>query len=146
MKKTTTPKNATQKEIVAPKENVNLSKINLDAFAEKLDSFEGKEKKSKKESIYKYPIDFPKTDVNSEKGKNWRNNKRNTMKRFINNILLYAKMKRIEDLTKEIESFKSFYTEFYCLNDYSSSSISNSNKEKEGKELELMLSIIKSTL
>lgn len=124
----------------------NLQIINLDKFANQLESFEGKEKKNKRETIYKYPEDFKKEDVNAEKGKNWRNNKRGRVKRYVGNILLYAKHKRMDDLQKEISEFKAFYSEFYILNDYKIDSISNSNKEKDNEELQLMLDIVKQTI
>lgn len=148
MKKTikSTPAQKENVTIVNPAKETNLQKINLDKFADSLEKFEGKEKKSKETSIYKYPESFPKEDVNSEKGKNWRNQKRGKIKRFVNNILLYAKHKRMEDLQKEISEFKTFYAETYILNDYSGKSISNSNKEKEVAELSIALDIVKQTI
>jgi alcohol dehydrogenase YqhD (iron-dependent ADH family) len=79
-------------------------------------------------------------------GKKFRNQKRSQIQRFANNIFYYGKTDKLDELQKEINAFKDFYKSFYRINDYSISSLSNSNDEKKNANIEFMLSIIKSTL
>ena len=122
--------------------NESLKKINLNQFKESLEKIEIKER-NQKESIYKYPESFNKDMINSDKGKSWRNNKRNQLKSICNNILFYAKGNNQESLLKEISKFNSFYKEFYLKNDYSILSLSSSKEEKKIKDISLSLQIIK---
>lgn len=133
--------------IVKKKENASpasssIASINLSKFADQLSLIALKEKKSK-DHIYLYPEGFSKEDLSGEKGKKFRNSIRNKMKTFSNNILLYAKMNRIEDLEKEIASFLPFYKEKFRINDLSIASISSSQDESKIGNFSLMLSIIK---
>lgn len=125
--------------------NANSTKVvnlQLSQFAKKLESVEVKEKKDKL-TIYNYPETFSKTDINSEKGKKFRNSLRSKMQKFANNIFYYAKINDNEKLIAEINSFDAHYKENYRLNDYSLKSVSSSNNEVKAKDIELMLSIIK---
>lgn len=120
------------------KEN-KLTEINLAQFSDRLQNVELKVKKEK-QSIYVYPESFTKEIINSDTGKKFRNKQRNTLQRFCDNILIYAKGNRIEELQKEIASFETFYKTFYRVNDYSIASLSNS--EKKEQSLLLMIAII----
>lgn len=121
-------------------EKSQLQAINLASVKSQLDKIDLKEKKVK-ETIYKYPESFSKDDINGEKGKKHRNGLRNKLKSFCNNILYYAKTDNLEELQKKINEFKTFYKANYRVNDYSLSSITNS--EKREKDIELMIQIIK---
>lgn len=116
--------------------------INLSQFADQLSSMEIKEKKIR-ETIYIYPESISKSDINGEKGKKFRNGIRNQKKRFCNNILIFAKTNRLDDLKKEIDLFDAFYKGFFRINDYSLASISQSNDPLKERDLNLMIQIIK---
>lgn len=131
------------------KKNVNVANvkevnkvetINLSKFADKLSKIEVKEK-LKKQTLYIYPEDFKQEDINSEKGKRWRNSKRTELKRFFNNISLYAKLNNIEKLQNEIKNFKIFYKNHFAVNDLSVGSLTHT-KDESGS-IALMLEIIK---
>ncbi len=135
-------KNVNQVENVK-KENLqekNLTELNLSKFADKLKDVNIKVK-NVKETIYRYPEGWTKDRINSDEGKKFRNKLRNRLKSFSNNIFVYTKSNNPEALKKEIDSFDSFYKEFYTLNDYSIRSITNS--EKREKDIEFMIEIIK---
>lgn len=123
-------------------ESANLNEINLSKFADQLSAISLKEKKER-ETIYLYPEGFSKEIISSEKGKKYRNGLRNIAKRFCNNILLFAKMNRMDDLKKEIAEFDLFYKEKYRIQDYSSASISQSNNPEKEIGFNLMMQIIK---
>lgn len=123
-------------------ESPNLSKINLSKFADQLEKMELKEKKDK-ETIYIYPEGMSKSDISGEKGKKFRNGLRNKMKFHSNNILLFAKKNRLDDLKSAIESFRKFYKENYRINDLSIKSISHSANEEKNIFLSLFLEIVK---
>lgn len=127
---------------VSEKKNDQIVKINLDKFKDQLSGIELKEKKIR-ETIYVYPEGFDKEKINSDAGKKFRNSLRNSMKRFCNNILIFAKSDQLEKLQSEIESFKSFYKKNYRINDYSLGSISSSNDPIKERDLNLMIQIIK---
>lgn len=126
---------------IAKKEEKQLSEINLSKFADKLKNVELKAKREK-ETIYKYPESWNKEKINSEDGKKYRNKIRNQLKSFSNNIFYYAKTEDKQKLISEIEKFELFYANNYRINNYSISSITNS--EKREKDIELMIEIIKS--
>lgn len=130
--------NASAKSIASPA----IIKINLDQFKDQLGKIEIKEKKER-ESLYNYPEGFSKEMISSEKGKKFRSSLRNQLKRICNNILLYAKMNRMEDLNAEIDLFASFYKKNYRLNDYSLKSLSYSQNEEKSSNFDLMMQIIK---
>lgn len=129
-------KNAIASEI----KNANLSKINLAQFANQLEGITLKEKRVK-ETIYIYPESFTKDKINSDEGKKYRNSIRNRLKSLCNNILYSAKCNDAEKLQEYVKQFESFYKDKYRINDYSISSITNS--EKREKDIELMIAIIK---
>lgn len=132
------------KNVNASKENASpaIAKFNLSQFADQLSAIELREKKDK-ETIYKYPEGFSKEMISSEKGKKFRNSLRNRMKTICNNILLFAKMNRMEDLHKEIASFDALYLANYRINDYSLKSFSSSGDSSKLGLMELSLSIIR---
>lgn len=143
-------KNAAQKTSVNTKnadaKNANSKKIvdlQLTQFAKKLESIEVKEKKDKV-TLYIYPDGFSKTDINSEKGKKFRNSLRTKIQKFANNICVYAKSKQSEKLIDEIKEFDAHYKQCYRVNDYTLKSISSSNNEAKNENIELMLQIIQS--
>jgi chlorite dismutase len=135
--------NATQTS--ATESTPSLSKINLDKFMGQLANVNVKEKKER-QTIYVYPDGKSKDWINSEEGKKWRNKMRNTLRRHSDNILLYAKHSRLEDLKKEIDAFNAFYKGNFRINDYSLSSISSSSDEGKTQNYSLMLDIIKSSI
>jgi hypothetical protein len=135
-------KNAPVANATKTQESANLTTINLEKFADQLQGLELKEKKER-ETIYLYPAEFTKSDIGSEKGKKFRNSLRNQMKRLSNNILLFAKMKRMDDLNAEILKFDEFYTKNYRTHDYSLASVSQSNDPAKEKDLNLMMQILK---
>lgn len=127
----------------------SVSKINLSNLTDQLSKIEVKEK-LKKLTIYNYPEGFSEKEINSEKGKKFRNNLRNQLKRFVNNVLAYAKQFQISKdkeaeskLQSEIKLFEDFYKANYRLNDFSFESISNTKKEEKENDLKLFISIIK---
>jgi hypothetical protein len=119
----------------------NLSKINLAQFASKLENVQLKSKKEKS-VIYRYPETMKDDQKKGDEGKKFRNSLRNRLKSLCNNILYYTKTDNIEKLQENIKSFEALYKANYTLNDYSISSITNS--EKREKDIELMIEIIKS--
>lgn len=127
--KTATAKNAKNAKNAKAKVE-KIGTLNLSKYAEKLAKVEIKEK-VKKSHLYLYPENFTEAQINSVEGKKFRNKQRNILQRFVNNILLFAKMNRIEDLKKEIENFDSFYKATYRLNDYTIHSITNKAEEKQ---------------
>lgn len=135
-------KNAIASKDASKKEIANLNEINLSKFADQLSGISLKEKKER-ETIYIYPDGFSKEIISSEKGKKFRNGLRNQMRRFANNILLFAKMNRLDDLRKEIAEFDLFYAKYYRMQDYSASSISQSNNPEKEMGFSLMMEIIK---
>lgn len=135
-------KNANANVKVAKEEKKEIIQINLDKFEKQLENVSIKEIRQR-ETIYVYPDDFSKSDINSEKGKKYRNSIRNNLKRHCNNILIFAKSKDSEKLQKEIKEFELFYKEKFRLNDFSLSSISQSKDAGKEKDLSLMIEIIK---
>ena len=122
------------------KEN-QIVKLNFDDLKEKLSKVELKEKK-KKERLYNYPENFSEKMINESEGKAFRSKQRNKIKTFANNISLFAKMNRIEDLQKEVKLFNEYYKTVYRINDFTVNSISQKDAEKTG-DIELMLQIVK---
>lgn len=140
--------NAKQKRVLkqqskkeAEKKSANLLEINLAQFANKLQSFEGKEK-SKKDNLYIYPDGFTDIQKNNEVGRKFRNQLRRDLYRFANNILIFAKHNRIEDLQKEISAFEIFYKKNYRINDFSIASITNTQKDEKTELLKTMFLIV----
>lgn len=147
-----------QKNVIAKKTNIvttsknedvkvknnEIVKINLSKFTKQLESKILEKKSNERTTLYKYPIEFTKADVNNKKiGGKFRANKRNRLSTFVNNILLFTKHNRLEDLLAEIKLFDTFYKEFYLVNDYSLTSLTNVNEEKEKfADLKLALTII----
>jgi hypothetical protein len=136
------------KEKNAKKENLNLEKkeglkeINLSKFSKSLESIQIKEKKEKGESnLYRIPEEIKKLSYlqKSEEMKKFRGLMRRKRDGIFNNILFFAKGRKIEELKKEIAIFEKFYKENYLINDFSIFSISN----KEDSSLSLGLEIIK---
>lgn len=132
--------NAIASKIEEKKENLTI--VNLSKFAKELENVQLKQKRER-ETIYVYPESFSKSDVNSEKGKKFRNGIRSKMKRFANNIFYFAKIQEEDNLKKEIGMFKEFYKSNFRLNDFSLNSISQSKDAGKEKDFSLMLNIIK---
>lgn len=130
----------------APLKNANAKtpviKVNLDKFAKDLANHDIKVK-AKKETLYIYPEGFGEHEINSEKGKKFRNSLRTRLKRHCNNILSYAKTQQPEPLAKEIKEFMAWYKTAYRNNDLSFASLSQSKNESKEKDLVIMLNIIK---
>lgn len=131
-----------KKEIASPA-IVDLSKFNLEKFADQLSAISLKEKKNK-ETIYVYPPEFKKEDIGGEIGKKWRNSQRRKLESLTNNILFFAKGKKMEDLQDAIKKFRSFYKETYRRNDFSIDSLSQSRNDARNAGISLALDIIKS--
>lgn len=134
-------KTATTKTQVAETKVNEVSKISFAEFSDRLSKVELKEKK-KKERLYIYPETFTEKMINESEGKAFRSKQRNKIKTFANNIPLFAKHNRIEDLQKEIKSFIAYYKEVYRINDFSVNSISQKADEKTD-DIKLMLDIVK---
>lgn len=120
----------------------SLNAFNLDQIADQLDKIELREKKDK-ETIYVYPEGMTKDEISGDKGKKFRNHLRRKLEGFANNILFFAKGKKMDDLKKEIDAFMIHYKTFYRINDLSLSSLSQSRNEKKSAHLSLALTIIK---
>ena len=134
--KTTKTKNI---EVLEKKEN--LTKINLSKFKNELEKKVLENTKKDKQLLYIYPDELnTKEKINSLLGKKFRQNTRNKLERFSNNIFIYAKTENIESLKKEIEDFKIFYKERFVKNDFTKESLSSSTKNES--DLTLMLNII----
>jgi hypothetical protein len=133
----------TKKETVSPDTKKKIVDLNLSSFADKLKNVEVKEKKDK-ETIYNYPENFTKAQINGEQGKKHRNKLRTKMQKFENNIFVFTKTNNVEELQKTIKEFDVFYKENYRINDYSLKSISSSNDETKSASLKTMLEIITS--
>lgn len=119
-----------------------VSKVNLSKFAKQLESKQVKEK-STKDTIYIYPEKMTEAEKSNEVGKKWRNSVRNKIRRFSNQIFVYAKTNNLDALKKEVKDFKTFYKETYRINDFSLGSISQSKNEEKANDIKLMLEIIK---
>lgn len=119
-----------------------ITSINLSKFKEKLENVQLKEKRNR-ETIYVYPDDFSKSDINSEKGKKFRNSLRSKMKKFANNIFYFSKINEIEKLKAEIGLFEDYYKRFFRINDFSLNSLSQSKDAGKERDFQLMLDIIK---
>jgi hypothetical protein len=121
----------------------NVTTLNLAKFADKLKNVEIKEI-AKKQTIYIYPENFTPKMINEKEGKQFRSARRNQLKRFVNNVLLYAKYpeKYLDNLHKEIADFEVYYKTFYRLNDYSFASLSQSKDESKEADLKLFLEIL----
>lgn len=137
MKKSTTP----AKENKTAKEK-NIVKVNLSQFADRLKDVDVS-KKTAKETIYVYPEMLSEAQINGEDGKKFRNKLRNAMKRFCNNIFVFAKTQNEESLKKEISAFDIFYKENYRVHTFEIGSISNTKNANKEKDLIFMLDIIK---
>lgn len=124
------------------KEIKSAISLNLEKYADQLSGMELKEKREK-ESLYLYPEGFAKSDISSEKGKKYRNSLRNQLRRYSNNILIFAKMKDAEKLGNEIAQFMGFYKKNFRINDLSLSSISHSKDAGKEKDFSLFLQIVK---
>lgn len=145
-----TKSNKTVKETkVSNQKETVVSKINLSSLTDQLSKVELKEK-IKKQTIYKYPEGFTEKDMNSEKGKKFRNGLRNKLRRFVNNVLSYAKQHQINKsaeaenlLQKEISEFMTFYKDNYRINDLSFDSISNTKDEDKTGDIKLFIHVVK---
>lgn len=134
-------KNASAKENASPA-SAKINSFNLESLASQLDAIQLKEKKEK-ETIYVYPQGMTKDEISGEKGKKFRNHLRRKLESFSNNILFFAKGKKMEDLQKEIDLFMTHYKTFYRRNDLSIDSLSQSRNESKSHLLSLSLQIIK---
>lgn len=133
-------KNA-KKEVAKKKvDTINIG-ATLDKFADKLNDKKIVEK-TKKDTIYIYPETLTASDINSEKGKTFRNSLRNKLKRLSNNIFVFAKTKQQEKLIAEVKMFNSFYKESYIKNDFTLASISQSKNGEKTDDMQLMLNIV----
>lgn len=119
-----------------------IAKLNLSAFSKQLQDFKGTEK-IKKDTIYIYPESMNELQKSGEDGKKFRNGLRNAIIRFANNVTVYAKMNRSNDLITEVKRFEVFYKANYRLNDFSPASISQSKNDAKQKYIALFLSIAK---
>lgn len=131
-------KNASAKE----NESVLITKFNLDQFADQLGKIELKERKDK-ETIYFYPEGMTKDQISGDAGKKFRNSLRRKRDSFCNNILFFAKGKKMDDLKKEIDLFLAHYKITYRRNDLSIESISQSHNDAKNVSLSLALQIVK---
>jgi hypothetical protein len=126
-------------------------KLNLSSIKDKLQNVTLTETK-KRETIYIYPENINSEALrNGKLGKAFRNKQRSKIENFVNNIRVFTKYDRHEDLINEIKNFKSNYKEFYRINDFTVNSISQSasidGNEKQKKlflEITEMFEIIKS--
>lgn len=121
----------------------NTEKINLEKFREILESKPDLKEKKTRETIYIYPDTMASSDINSEKGKKFRNAIRNGLKRHANNIWSFAKTKDLGKLQAEIELFEVFYKEKFKLNDLSLASLTQTTNEVKVKDIATMIDIIK---
>lgn len=137
----TSKKSAGTTKVKEVKNASNVTKVNLDKFTDALKNVEVKEK-VKKDNIYIYPETMTEKEKSNEVGKKFRNKLRNQLRRYANNIFVFAKTKNVESLEKEINLFDKFYKENYRINDYSFSSITNTKNEVKEKDIKLMLEII----
>jgi len=128
---------STNKKTNAVKEVIKLS---FNKFAKQLENVKELTEKKQKDLIYKYPENWTQIDI-EQKGKAWRNNKRNLLNTMFNNILVFVKYDRIEDLKNEINKFEAFYKDFYLINNYEVNSLSQSKDKVE--TIKLCLDIIK---
>lgn len=121
-------------------EVINLQST-LNKFADKVKDMKINEK-TKKDTIYLYPENLTANEINSEKGKTFRNSLRNKLKRFENNIFVFTKTQNTESLQKEVKLFNDFYKTNYQRNDFTLQSLSQSKNESKTGDLQLMLNII----
>lgn len=121
-------------------EVINLQST-LNKFADKVKDMKINEK-TKKDTIYLYPENLTANEINSEKGKTFRNSLRNKLKRFENNIFVFTKTQNTESLQKEVKLFNDFYKTNYQRNDFTLASLSQSKNESKTGDLQLMLNII----
>jgi hypothetical protein len=140
--------NAIVNPVIAPKKDAkkkteNLQKINLSKFADKLKDVKEQILNSAKSTIYNYPEILTPLDIKGKLGKQFRSKQRNKIEKFANNITVFAKFNKLEDLKNEIKNFDINYKENYKINDYSLQSISQSSDETNKSYLTLMLDIIK---
>ena len=95
---------------------------------------------STKEKMYK----FERNDLTKEQIKKERSKIRKQRTKFCSNILHFFSTDLKDNLKKEVVLFNKFYKETYLLNDYSISSLAQSNSDKETLvQLNLMLQIVK---
>lgn len=142
-----TKDNAAKKTVNAKVNNTKKSTskvvdLNLSKFANQLKDVQLKEKKDK-ETLYIYPDGFSKTDINSEKGKKFRNSLRTKIQKFANNIFVFTKTEQQDKLIEEIKLFDVFYKANYKTNDYTVKSVSSSNNELKNADFNQMFDIIK---
>lgn len=123
------------------KTTANVVNINLSKFADKLKNISVKEKKTK-DTIYIYPENFTAKMIGEKEGKQFRNKLRNKMRFFENNIFVAAKQKDNDKLIALVKEFNSFYKANYRVNDYSLSSVSQSQDETKTGDLSTMMQII----
>lgn len=137
-------KNVIASKVIA-KENVKgeIKEINLSRFAKDLENVNVSHIKRDRETIYIYPEDMKKEEINNEKGKKFRSSLRAKMQRFSNNCFVFSKQNDIENLKKMIIEFDDFYAKNYRITDYSLKSISSSNDASKNRDLNLLLEIIK---
>jgi len=128
---------------------IELKKLNLSSFAKELSEIPLKERKER-ESLYKYPSDFPMQERNSDKGKRFRNSLRSKRDNLMNSINYNAMILQKENskenslaLKNAIAKFDEFYQKNYLKNDYSIESISILSDPIKNKSLILALKIIK---
>ena len=127
---------------VNAKKTANLTKINFDKFAAKVQNFSEKNVSTQRSTLYNYPEKWNEIQINGHEGKAFRTSKRNALFNFCNLIGLYYKMKNAESLISEIAKFDKFYKEFFKLNDYSINSLTNTKGAKNAMYVD-MLQIIK---
>lgn len=118
-----------------------LAKLNLDKFTSKVANFEGKIK-NVKSTIYIYPDTISEIQKQGNIGRAFRRTLRKKMEIFVNNVCLYYKHKRTNDLISEVKEFQKFYKDNYRLNDYKVASVSESNNPAILKEIQNFLDIV----
>lgn len=127
------------KNVNAKKESSKLTTINLSKFANLKVS---EVVKTQKSTLYNYPENWNALQINAGEGKSFRTKKRNKLMQFANNICVFAKHNRLNDLIEEIKKFDIFYKEIFKLNDYSINSLTHTKEEKNAFYCD-MLEIIK---
>lgn len=131
-----------KKNVIASVKTDKIEKINLSKFAKELENVNVSHALRERETIYIYPEEIKKEDINNAIGKKFRSSLRSRLKRFSNNIFVFAKKNEEKELIAEIGLFDEFYKKNYRINDYSLKSVSSSNDLAKNRDLSLMLQII----
>lgn len=123
--------------------NVDLDNLNLNSIIAKRVTARKKTETSKID-LYKGLNNLSYNDMDKKQKSSFRKQTRNKRNAFINSFLSLQNANNTKDIKVLFKDFKTFYIERYTLNDFSLTSLSRQNADKDTiLDINIMLAIFK---